>query len=107
MTVQQLIDRLNRNRVELDDFCKDICCDLRINDIEFDSVLDQVLIARRTLEFSLRFLQRLHPDMIFSFNEAIKKPKAELIMLCGERGAYASGQRSGAPERTCKASEVH
>lgn len=107
MTVQQMMERLNRNRLELDDFAKDLCTNPRIDDIEFDSVLDQLLIALRTLEFSLRFLQKLHPHMNFSFKEAIKKPKAELILLCGEGGAYASGQRSGAPDRTSKASEVH
>lgn len=107
MTVQQLIDRLNENRVELNQFSVDLCKDKNIDDFEFDSVLSQILIARRVIEFSIQFLHKLHPEMKFSFNEAIKKPKAELIMLCGERGSYASGQRSGAPERTSKASEVH
>ena len=107
MTVQQLIDRLNQNRVELDQFSFDLCKDKKIDDFEFDSVLSQILIARRVIEFSMQFLHKLHPDTSFSFNEAIKKPKAELILLCGEGGAYASGQRSGAPDRTSKASEVH
>lgn len=90
MTVQQLIDRLNRNRVELDQLTIELCSDPKIRDFDFESVFSQVTTARRVIEFSLRLLHKLHPDTHFSSNEAIKKPKAELIMLCGERGAYAS-----------------
>lgn len=39
-----------------------------------------------------------HPD---------KRAKIIPLRLCSEGGAYASGQRSGAPDRTGKASEVH
>lgn len=107
MTVQQLIDRLNKNRIELDDLTVELANHPQIREFDFETTFSQISTARRLIEFSMQFLHRLHPETNFSFKEAIKKPKAELILLCGEGGAYASGQRSGAPDRTSKASEVH
>jgi len=107
MTVQQLIDRLNKNRIELYDLSMDLANHPQIKEFDFETTFSQISTAQRLIEFSLRFLHKMHPETHFSFSEAIKKPKAELILLCSEGGAYASGQRSGAPDRTGKASEVH